>query len=501
MTRFARLVWLLWGVPAAHAWIPRQIWGKQSKRVNYRARIAPKDSQKSPRILETVLLPPMVGFSMILGPMVPPALALPSPSTAIVTPSVFLRSGTSIPTFHHHSLLLAAEQQPSMLDEAWSLVDKYYIDRTFNDNDWKAVKSEYQTKVSKASGDQQFQIVSDMISRLGDKYSRLLSAEQYAAIQRFDLIGVGATLMPSPQKQIMVGAPPIPGSSAALAGLQVGDLVTAVEGVPTAGKTAFDIIDQIADNPDASKVTMTIVPAAHAEEETVTEYARDVVLARNVAPVADPIRYRLDVRSDGERVGYIVVAEFNSKVVKRLEEALKDLANQQATGVVIDLRHNTGGAFQSAVEISSLFFPSKTAVYVVDNTSAKLPFTTSSSKPVIDPSIPVAIWLDDRSASASEVLAGSLHDNCRAVTLGSRSFGKGLIQAVYGLKTGQGLVLTVARYVTPSGTDIQGKGLEPDIPGHVAPSVLGLPVSTDTSMVDFNEVRARLTMCHVPGAL
>jgi len=90
-----------------------------------------------------------------------------------------------------------------------------------------------------------------------------------------------------------------------------------------------------------------------------------------------------------------------------------------------------------------------------------------------------------------------MHDNCKAVIMGDRSFGKGLIQAVYGLKNGGGLVLTVAQYITPNGGEIQGRGITPDLTSGVPPMIPGL--SSDTSKVDFDEVQRQLQMCTVPN--
>jgi C-terminal processing protease CtpA/Prc len=148
-----------------------------------------------------------------------------------------------------------------------------------------------------------------------------------------------------------------------------------------------------------------------------------------------------------------------------------------------------------------MFLRDRVATYVVDSNQVELPFRTPKMQDLaVDPDAPLVIWLDGMSASASEVLAGSLHDNCRAVTMGDSSFGKGLIQAVYGLKNGAGLVLTVARYVTPSGNDIQGKGIVPDIPGKTPAPVFIPGLSTDTSKVDFQEITKRLSpnACQVP---
>ena len=341
-------------------------------------------------------------------------------------------------------------------------------------------------------------LATEMVKSLGDKYSRVLDKKQYAAIQKFDLIGVGVTLMPNEAKQIIVGAPPVAGSASDLAGIQVGDFVTAVNGIPTAGKSAFDIIDQISDNPNAPTVTMTIRrqgPDDLSGEGSV----KQVIMERTFQQVKDPIQYKIsETRSDGTKVGFIKIAEFNALVKARLEDAFRELQQQGANAFVLDLRGNPGGAFQSAVEISSLFVDNRVATYVVDSNGVELPFKTMADRVVVNPSAPVAIWLDGGSASASEVLAGSLHDNCRAVVMGKQSFGKGLIQAVYGLRNGAGLVLTVAKYVTPSGTEIQGEGVTPDIGGGVP---VNLPLlGTDTSRVDFRDIAKRLdpSMCQVP---
>lgn len=335
-------------------------------------------------------------------------------------------------------------------------------------------------------------LTTEMTASLGDKYSRMLDANQYAAIQKFDLIGVGVTLMPNQNKEIIVGSPPVPKSASDEAGLKVGDKVVAINGVPTQGRTAFDIIDQIGENPNAASVTMTIQRDGVSKTE-------DKTMARAFMEIKDPIRYKIsETRSDGTKVGFIRILEFNALVKTKLQEALAKLEAEGANAYVIDLRMNTGGAFQSAVEISSLFMQDRVATYVVDSSGAEIPFNTPKSRPAIDKEDPIAIWVDGSSASASEVLAGALHDNCRAVIMGDKSFGKGLIQAVYGLKNGAGLVLTVARYVTPGGNEIQGIGITPDIQGGVPLPIPGL--STDTSKVDFKDISNRLgpTMCTVP---
>lgn len=298
--------------------------------------------------------------------------------------------------------------------------------------------------------------------------------------------------MPDPvTKEIVLGAPPVAKSAADEAGLKSGDVVLAVNGMETKGRTAFDIIDQITEDPNAREITFTI--------RSGNDEPRDVQMKREFLEVKNPISYRVsETRDDGTKVGYVRIAEFNSVVKPSLEAALKDLESQNVGAYVIDVRGNPGGAFQSAVEIAGLFMNDKLATDVVDGNGVDLKFRTSKDRVVIDENDPVAIWVDGRSASASEVLAGALRDNCRAVVQGDTSFGKGLVQAVYGLKNGYGLVLTVAKYLTPNGTDINKVGIVPDVSKEEAlPSAPGFVpfVGSDTSHVDFENVKERMAMC------
>ena len=441
----------------------------------------------------------------------------------------------------------------SVIDEVWTLLDKYYIDRTFNSQDWKAIRSKVEKQGEKVGFEdgKSMKIANEMVQSLGDKYTRMLDKEQYTAIQKYDLIGVGVTLMPNAQKDIIVGAPPIAGSASDKAGLKQGDFVTAVNGKPTRGRNAFDIIDQIGENPNSKTVTFSILrDNGPSTLDTIgnpdSSQTFDVTMQRQTMEVKDPVQYKIsETRSDGTStyffllcaisqtdgsrqkgdscffriclyssisfslllptaVGYVRVSEFNSLVNSSLQRALSELKKQGANAYVMDLRGNTGGAFQSAIEISGLFLQDKVATYVVDSNQVELPFRTPKLQELsIDPEAPLVVWIDGLSASASEVLAGSLHDNCRAVTMGNKSFGKGLIQAVYGLKNGAGLVVTVAKYITPSGSEIQGLGITPDIlpQGKNMPAPVFVPgLSTDTSKVDFKDIAKRLSpeMCSVP---
>ena len=386
------------------------------------------------------------------------------------------------------------------LEEVYSLVDKYYLrknevqsklDKTHEEFAQQLAGKAFGENGSKADGADVMDYATKLAKVLNDKYSRVLSIENYERMQKYDLIGVGAMLMPDNSGKIMVGAPPVSKSAADRAGVKAGDFVMAVNGVSTEGRTSFQIIDQISDDPNAKSILMKFRRVGEndlPDEGTI----REIELEREFEEVKDPISYSLSKNDDGRNVGYVRIKEFNSLVKSRLYNALDTLEKQGANAYVLDLRGNPGGAFQSAVNIAGFFLSEKTATNVIDNKGVELPFTTPKDEVVVDASDPMVIWVDKGSASASEVLAGALHDNCRATVMGENSFGKGLIQAVYGLKNGGGLVLTVAKYITPGGNDIQGVGIIPDISTSL-PTIPGF--RSDTSKVDFKDVERRQAFC------
>ncbi len=195
----------------------------------------------------------------------------------------------------------------SVIDEVWTLLEKYYIDRTFNSQDWKAVRKKVESQGQKVGFDdnKSMKIANDMVQSLGDRYTRMLDKEQYTAIQKFDLIGVGVTLMPNAQKDIIVGAPPIDGSASDKAGLKQGDFVTAVNGRPTRGRNAFDIIDQIGEAPNAKTVTFSILrdkgpSTLDSIGNPDSAQSFEVTMERQTMEVKDPVQYKIsETRPDG----------------------------------------------------------------------------------------------------------------------------------------------------------------------------------------------------------
>jgi len=370
----------------------------------------------------------------------------------------------------------ATEDSP-LLEEVWALLDKYYLDRTFNGMDWR--KAHEQLQASRPyTEDQALEAAKKLVSSLGDRYSRVLPPLQAAKLGKYDVTGVGINLIISDAGTMLVGAVPPEDSDAAREGVAFGDRVLSINGLSTAGMTSFDALEAIQTKGDV--VRLRLIPAADVAKGQETT-AREVALRRAFV-TKDPVRYRA-VESNGELHGYIQLTEFNARCKPRMKEALAALKAQGASSVVLDLRGNGGGVLDGAIGIAGMFVDQPLVLYVTDANGSKQPLY--SREPQVT-TLPLQIWVNSKTASSGEVLAGALHDNCRAKVIGERTYGKGVIQGVFGLSDGGALIETVASYATPSGSEINLKGIQPDESRVFVSDVLGSQfLTTDIKAATF----------------
>lgn len=243
------------------------------------------------------------------------------------------------------------------------------------------------------------------------------------------------------------------GSPAQLAGVRQGDELLEVSGNSVSGKTAFEAASLI-QGPQGTKVSLKI-----RHGRCGTPQAFEVERQQDVR---SPVYYRLErVQDSKELSGYIHLKEFNALAKRDILIAMKRMQDAGAASFVLDLRDNPGGLVQAGIEIAKLFLDEGETVIETAGRDAKIVRTVLASHPPVTKAS-LTILVNDHTASASEIVAAALHDNCRAVLVGKRTFGKGLIQAVYELSDGSGVVLTVGKYVTPRHQDIDGAGIEPD---------------------------------------
>tara|TARA_B100001059_G_scaffold151624_1_gene151463 strand:- start:64 stop:1686 length:1623 start_codon:yes stop_codon:yes gene_type:complete len=250
--------------------------------------------------------------------------------------------------------------------------------------------------------------------------------------------GIGATVRNTDKKLIVLE--PYKGFPADIAGLKAGDEIIAINGINIKEYEgdSSELLKGMAD----TNVNITYLRQGKKEETSLIRGAIDIY--------AVPF-YKLI----GDDIGYIVLSKFNKKTTKETKAALTDLKKQGATKLILDLRGNPGGLLTEAVNIVNLFVPKGEPIVTTKSAVKKYNKTYKTQKPAFDLEIPLVVLVNGRSASASEIVSGSLQDLDRAVIIGARSFGKGLVQRPKKLTYGTQLKVTISRYYTPSGRCIQ----------------------------------------------
>ena len=376
----------------------------------------------------------------------------------------------------HAAAELTDEQ--SLIVEAWAVVQRGYVDPQFGGNDWKATKSEYLKRKYKSMGAAR-EAIGEMLSALGDRYTRYLSPGAYSALlakyeRPADNGGIGVTLrsasVPAAKLSQIEIVSIVPGGPAAAAGLQVGDLFETVDGraLPTYA-TADDVAGLLLGRLEEP----VSVSVRRADGSTASFNLRRAVLKQGEVEAREAER-----PSSGKRIGVLTVPLFSAPIANggdggtlaSLQVALSSEPLVSCQELLIDLRGNPGGHFPSGVEAAKLFLPADvTVVATVDRTGKPSPVLTFAKGPFAGQDRPTYVLVDKGTASAAEVFAAALQGNRAAKVVGERTYGKGLVQSIQRLTDSSAVVLTVAKYRTPQGEDINGKGIMPTLAVACAP--------------------------------
>jgi len=329
--------------------------------------------------------------------------------------------------------------------QAWTLVHDTFYDPTYNGQDWNNWAHRYDGKLK--SMDDAYKATDTMLASLNDQYTRFLKPAAFKdetnAISA-KMYGIGLQIAPGEAQKVVVVAP-MEGTPAEKAGFMPLDEIIEVDGKPTKG-LSVGAVSQMIRGPIDTQVSLKILRNGK-EYKTIT-LTRAEIHVKSVQTVK-----MLD-----SEIGYLRLSSFLSQTAgQEVRDAISKLS--PARGIIFDLRGDPGGLVTNALDVCNNFLFGGIIVSTVDRES-KIQSAFSQGHPFYTK--PLIVLINHGSASASEITSGALRDNRRAELVGETSFGKGLMQSVNKMQGGSGLHVTIARYLTPNGTDINKKGIEPD---------------------------------------
>jgi len=320
----------------------------------------------------------------------------------------------------------------NLTDEAWKIINTDFVDNTEIDS----------KKISQGAVRGMVDALDDRFSVYVDPDTSKLESSQFKG----KYFGIGAYIGVNEDKQLIILAP-MDNSPAKEAGLKSGDIILQIDGVDSVGMNVTEAALKI-QGPAGTPVILQIYRETEEEPFDVEVTRREITIQSVYQEVKD-------------NIGYIRLTGFQSNTNEALNKALEDVLSKDVEGIILDLRNNPGGLLDSAVAVTSQFIDKGIVTKVIDNkgNSSELPVFPGGKAT----DIPLVILINGGSASASEIVAGALQDYKRAVLIGETSYGKGSVQIIRKLSDGSSIHITIARWYTPDGHQIDNTGIKPDV--------------------------------------
>ncbi|MBW4634244.1 MAG: S41 family peptidase [Iphinoe sp. HA4291-MV1] len=352
---------------------------------------------------------------------------------------------------HSQGQALFKESPKELVDEVWQIINRQYVDGTFNKVDWLAVRKEYLNK-SYSNKQEAYKSIREMLKKLDDPYTRFMDPEEFKNMQvdtSGELTGIGIQIGLDEKTKKLTVIAPIEDTPAEKAGILAKDIITKINGKNTEGMDTNQAVSLIRGEP-GTMVNLTVLRSGQEKEFKITRAKIEI----------HPVEYSQKQTPAGN-IGYVRLKQFSANASKEMQQAIRNLETKQVAGYVLDLRNNPGGLLFSSIEIARMWMTNGTIVSTKGRLAEEVEREVANGRALTNK--PLVVLVNKGSASASEILSGALQDNKRAVLVGSQTFGKGLVQSVRPLDDGSGLAVTIAKYYTPNNRDINKHGIDPDV--------------------------------------
>ena len=325
---------------------------------------------------------------------------------------------------------LSKDSVRKKMGELADLIDQYYYEGVDND--------------AMAEG-----VYKGILSGLDDPYSNYFTAEEYASFNESTTgiyYGIGVVLQQNAETKAVTALHVYPGTPAEEAGVKDGDIIVKIDDTEVNGQELTELVSLIKGE-EGTKVHLQLA------REGEKDYVETDVERREIA--VPTVQHQM---LEGD-VGFIQITEFSESTMEQFEEALASLQGEGMKSMIVDLRDNPGGVLQTVCEMLDKLLPKGLIVYTEDKYGNRSDY--ESDEACMD--IPMAVLINGNSASASEIFAGAVKDYEYGTLIGTKTFGKGIVQTIIPLSDGSAVKVTMAKYFTPKGNYIHGVGIEPDI--------------------------------------
>jgi len=354
---------------------------------------------------------------------------------------------------NHSKATILENNYKEVIDHVWQIVYRDFLDSSgkFERSNWINLRKEFLAK-KYSDNNEAYDAIRDMLSNLDDPYTRFLDPKEFNQMRidtSGELTGVGIQIVKDKESDSIIIISPIEGTPAYEAGIKAKDKILSIDNVSTKGLNIEDAVKLIRGR-RGTKVKLEILRNGNSFYKSLL---RERIELKSVTS-------KINETKDGLLIGYVRLKQFNANASREMKDTLKDLEIKKVSGYVLDLRSNPGGLLESSIDISRQFIDKGIIVSTLSKDGLR---ETKRGNGKALTKKPLIVLVNEGSASASEIVSGAIRDNNRGKLVGKKTFGKGLVQSMRTLVDGSGLTVTVAKYLTPNGTDINKFGITPDI--------------------------------------